>query len=114
MQIAKSGFKALKRFKYGFCAHNSFSSFVTGRPNYPPHLYCKAPRIKSNIPVGEPAVIEIFVKAFFRQKLLMGALFNDGAMVRHENQAGAPDDRKPVDDNKFEPYRGIGMRHHHK
>ena len=56
--------------------------------------------------MGEPAVIEIFVKAFFRQKLLMGALFNDGVMVHHENQVGAPDDRKPVDDNKFEPYRG--------
>lgn len=36
----------------------------------------------------------------------MGALFNDGAMVHHENQVGAPDDRKPVGDNKFEPYRG--------
>lgn len=55
---------------------------------------CKAPRIKSNIPVGEPAVIEILVKAFFRQKLLMGALFNDGAMVHHENQGGVPDGRK--------------------
>lgn len=44
--------------------------------------------------MGEPAVIEILVKAFFRQKLLMGALFNDGAMVHHENQAGVPDGRK--------------------